>query len=153
VHGVRWEGEALSLIAEWYTGSWRNWEAIARVNPGLDPNRIRIGDRILIPEGLLKKREPMPPDFLPSSPVSRTAAPPSPARGPPEKPEEGEIPDAPGSDDSPTAAAERIELFGPAEATGDRAPVPDEMDLFGPMEIAGRGARIPEETELFGPVE
>ncbi len=66
VHTVRWPGESLSLIAKWYTGSYKNWKALAEANPKLDPNRIRIGENIVIPEKLLKTRKQMPRDFVPS---------------------------------------------------------------------------------------
>lgn len=64
VHTVRWSGETLSVIAKWYTGKFENWRALVKVNPKLNPNRIFIGSKILIPEDLLKNREPMPQDFL-----------------------------------------------------------------------------------------
>jgi hypothetical protein len=66
-HRVKWPGESLSIIAKWYTGDSTNWKALAKANPDLNPNLIRIGDRILIPESLIENEEPMPRDFLPSS--------------------------------------------------------------------------------------
>jgi hypothetical protein len=63
-HEVRWSGETLSHIALWYTGSQNNWQKIARANAGLKPIRISIGERILIPEELLKTRKPMPREYL-----------------------------------------------------------------------------------------
>jgi hypothetical protein len=64
LHSVRWQGETLSLIAQWYTGSWKNWRALADANRAIDPNRLAIGDRVLIPEGLLKNRKPLPRDLV-----------------------------------------------------------------------------------------
>ncbi len=64
VHRTQWQGETLSIIAKWYTGKFKNWKAIAKANPKLKPNRILIGDRIHIPEDLLKTRKPMPKEFL-----------------------------------------------------------------------------------------
>jgi len=64
VHPVKWEGETLSILAKWYTGSLDNWKAIAKVNPVLDPNRIIIGNEIRIPTSLLITRNPMPKSFL-----------------------------------------------------------------------------------------
>lgn len=64
LHTVRWSGETLSIIAKWYTGNPENWEALTKANPGLKPNRIFIGNKILIPADLLKTREPMPKGFL-----------------------------------------------------------------------------------------
>ena len=59
-HTVRWPGESLSLIASWYTGSSENWRKLAKVNPRLNPNRIKGGNVIMIPSGLLKTRVPLP---------------------------------------------------------------------------------------------
>ena len=66
VHTVRWPGESLSLIAKWYTGGYSNWRKIADANPKLDPNLIRIGDKIVIPQEILKTKKPMEKDFIPS---------------------------------------------------------------------------------------
>lgn len=63
VHTVRWPGETLSIIAKWYTGKLTNWEILAKANPGLDPNRIRPGDEIRIPKGLMTTSDPMPRDY------------------------------------------------------------------------------------------
>jgi hypothetical protein len=59
-HTVRWPGESLSLIASWYTGSSKNWRKLAKANPGLNPNRIKGGNVIVIPSFLLKTRVPLP---------------------------------------------------------------------------------------------
>ena len=67
-HKVRWEGEMLMYISQWYTGTTANWREIAAANPGLDPKRIRIDDVINIPEELIKIRTPMPRDYLSSYP-------------------------------------------------------------------------------------
>jgi hypothetical protein len=64
VHKVRWEGETLSLIAKWYTGSQENWKVLAKDNPWLEPNDISTGHRIFIPRNLLKTKQPMPHDFV-----------------------------------------------------------------------------------------
>jgi hypothetical protein len=64
VHKVRWPEETLSHIAKWYTGTVKNWKAIAKVNPELDPKKIDTGDTIFIPEDLLISRKPMPLYFL-----------------------------------------------------------------------------------------
>ncbi len=132
VHVVRWKGETLSLIAQWYTASWQNWKVIARANPGIDPDRIAIGNRIQFPESLLKRREPLPFDFVP----------PSPGRTRPKK-----------TGGETTTVTGEIELFGPTETTGGDAPTPEGIELFEPAEIAGKPAEIPGETGLFGPME
>ena len=59
-HRVKWSGETLSLIAKWYTGSYGNWKAIAQVNPGLNPNRIEVGDIINIPPEMMKTQKALP---------------------------------------------------------------------------------------------
>ena len=64
VHTVRWSGETLSVIAKWYTGRFDNWRALVKANPKLNPKRMFIGSKILIPEDLLQNREPMPKEFL-----------------------------------------------------------------------------------------
>ena len=59
-HTVRWPGESLSLIAKWYTGSYKNWKKLARANPRLNPNVIKTGQVISIPAAMLRTREPLP---------------------------------------------------------------------------------------------
>lgn len=59
-HKVQWPGETLSLIAKWYTGRYGNWKALAKVNPGLNPNRIVAGNIINIPTEMMKSKEPLP---------------------------------------------------------------------------------------------
>ena len=63
-HRVRWPGESLSIIAKWYTGEFNNWKTLADFNPKLKPDRIWVGQEILVPESLLKTREPMPKSFV-----------------------------------------------------------------------------------------
>lgn len=60
VHQVRWRGETLSLIAKWYTGHYGNWKALARANPGLNPNRIVLGNRIHIPPKIMQTQKRLP---------------------------------------------------------------------------------------------
>jgi hypothetical protein len=60
VHKIVKPGENLTNISRWYTGSGDNWSRIVEANPLIDPSRIKIGDAILIPESLVKRREPMP---------------------------------------------------------------------------------------------
>lgn len=59
IHTVRHPGESLSLIADWYTGSWKNWPRIAAVNPGLSEKRLKLGSSIRIPEGLIRRTVPL----------------------------------------------------------------------------------------------
>jgi hypothetical protein len=98
MHTVRWPGESLSIIAKWYTGDFENWRVLAHANPGIDPNLIFVGNKIRIPENLLKTRKPIPERFV-------TGFGPKPRRKelPPETP-----PPAPSEDE------EEI-LFGPKQ--------------------------------------
>jgi hypothetical protein len=59
-HTVRWRGESLSLIAQWYTGRFENWKALAQTNPNLNPNRIMVGNLIYIPREMMNTKEPLP---------------------------------------------------------------------------------------------
>ena len=102
-HRVRWPGENLIRISRWYTGSGNNWLLIVDANPSIDPRRIKIGDSILIPESLLRTREPMPIDHLPTGVGEKKESPaPTPASSPPSK---------------------DVELFGPigTETPSDRS--------------------------------
>ena len=67
-HTVKWSGETLFIIAAWYTGDRENWKALAeavmQANPNANIHRIFVGNKILIPESLLKVRDPMPKDFV-----------------------------------------------------------------------------------------
>jgi hypothetical protein len=60
VHQVKWRGETLSLIAKWYTGHYGNWKALARANPGLNPNHITLGNRIHIPPEMMQTKKRLP---------------------------------------------------------------------------------------------
>ncbi|MGD2187912.1 MAG: LysM domain-containing protein, partial [Desulfobacterales bacterium] len=66
-HKVQWPGETLSLIAKWYTGHYGNWKALAKANPGLNPNRIAIGNIINIPTEIMKLKEPLPRKYVAKS--------------------------------------------------------------------------------------
>jgi hypothetical protein len=94
MHRVQWPGESLSIIAKWYTGKTANWKSLAEYNGLTDPNRIRIGDPVRIPESWLRTREPMPRAFVEQ-----------------EAPEAGKIPDH--STPSPPPPDDTPELFGP----------------------------------------
>ena len=63
-HTVRWPGESLSVIAKWYTGNGENWKILARANPELEPDRIRVGETIRIPENIMQTKKPLPQGFL-----------------------------------------------------------------------------------------
>jgi hypothetical protein len=63
-HKVRYPGESLSVIAEWYTGDVENWRYLAKANPKLDPEGIEIGATVLIPGNLLHTKKAMPKEFV-----------------------------------------------------------------------------------------
>jgi LysM repeat protein len=63
-HKVRYHGESLSVIAEWYTGDVENWRYLAKANPKLDPDRITVGTTVLIPKKLLHTKKAMPKEFV-----------------------------------------------------------------------------------------
>lgn len=63
-HKVRYSGETLSIISQWYTRDAENWQALAKSNRQLDPDHIKIGTIIKIPEKLLYTNKPMPKSFV-----------------------------------------------------------------------------------------
>lgn len=65
LHEVKYSGETLGLISRWYTGETDNWALIAESNPGLNPNRIFIGQFISIPEALVTRTESLPKRLVP----------------------------------------------------------------------------------------
>jgi hypothetical protein len=67
IHQVSYSGETLALIASWYTGKSTNWTLIRDANPGIRPQRINLGQRIVIPGNLVSERSPMPKKFVQDS--------------------------------------------------------------------------------------
>lgn len=59
-HTVKTQGETLFAIAAWYTGQGMNWKQLVDANPGLNPNKMKIGDVIHIPRRLVLRVDPMP---------------------------------------------------------------------------------------------
>jgi hypothetical protein len=113
VHKVRWSEETLSHIAKWYTGTVKNWKAIAKVNPELDPKKIDTGDTIFIPEDLLISRKPMPLSFVHRSihkTVKQTLSPDKTAR-----PSDSPKLFGPIYTESPPVKSDAAKLFGPVE--------------------------------------
>lgn len=96
-HIITRQGENLTTISMWYTGSGKNWLRIAEVNSLIDPRRIRIGDEILIPENLLITRETMPIDYLELIAENEVVVSQSPAPT------------------APTPPPAEVELFGPID--------------------------------------
>jgi LysM repeat protein len=101
IHTVKWPNESLSIIAAWYTGKVDNWKLLAQVNPDLDPNRIYIGDKIRIPEELMKTHEPPTRKFVDS--LVRKSVKKAPTAT--EKPASGGAP--------PASQEPEIKLYGP----------------------------------------
>jgi hypothetical protein len=62
-HRIRWSGETLSMISKWYTGRYNNWKILVNHNPEINPKRIRLGQKIYIPNNILKTRKPLPQKF------------------------------------------------------------------------------------------
>jgi hypothetical protein len=57
-HTIVYSGETLAEIALHYTGRATNWMAIMDANPGIRPERLRIGQVILIPRQLVVNERP-----------------------------------------------------------------------------------------------
>lgn len=60
-------GETLAVISQWYTGKPTNWAAIKGANPGLNPNKLRLGQVVIIPGDMVIRREPIPRSFMKAS--------------------------------------------------------------------------------------
>lgn len=130
-HNVRWPGETLSVIAKWYTGTVKNWKALANANPTLNPKKIVVGDTILIPENLLTSRKPMPFSFLKSS---------------------GRKKDIRSSSSIQTSVkSDSPKLFGPVESD-QTSTTSDSPKLFGPAE-PDQTSTTSDAIELFSPIE
>ena len=71
-HTVKYPGETLSIIAGWYTGRTDNWRRIVDANPGLKPEKIRLGQLIMVPMEIVVQEQPLTADavrkFRPSAP-------------------------------------------------------------------------------------
>ncbi len=73
-HEVKYSGETLGLIARWYTGRTDNWKRIADVNSSIKPQRISIGDIILIPMDIVSQSDPLPKKAVRSARRARPAS-------------------------------------------------------------------------------
>jgi len=131
LHEVRWPEETLSHIAKWYTGTVKNWKAIAKANPELDIKKIDIGDTISIPEDLLTSRKPMPHSFVRS--VGRKKSTPL------------------SSSNKTSTPFESPKLFEPIESEPSIIET-DEAKLFGPVETQQSSTK-PDAAKLFDPIE
>ena len=116
IHKVRWPRETLFSISRWYTGSGNNWHQLAAANPTVRPQAIHIGDVILIPEELLKRRLPMP------QPISK----PKPANSE-KKPSANQNP-------APEPKTEAFKLYGPIDRNPQAAEPKSNSELPVPLE-------------------
>jgi hypothetical protein len=57
LHIVKSPRETLGLIAEWYTGNFSNWTAIANYNGKAGSSIVRLGEKIFIPQELLVRED------------------------------------------------------------------------------------------------
>ena len=63
-HIVKYKGETLATIAGWYTGKTKNWEQLAKINKLQDPGKIEIGQKIFVPNSILKRFNPLPEEMI-----------------------------------------------------------------------------------------
>lgn len=61
-HVVRYKGETMAAIVEWYTGSVDNWRAVAQLNADVtSPNApLKIGREVKLPGELVTRQDPLP---------------------------------------------------------------------------------------------
>ena len=61
VHSVKFRGQTLGQIVEWYTGSYDNWRKVARANDLAVPNdQLKVGREVKIPAELVVRQDPLP---------------------------------------------------------------------------------------------
>jgi hypothetical protein len=61
LHVVKFRGETLGQITEWYTGRFDNWRTVARANDLAEPHEIlSIGREVRIPSQLVMRRDALP---------------------------------------------------------------------------------------------
>ena len=99
-HTVRQPGEKLSAIAGWYTGDAKNFKALAKANPDIDPEFLLVGNEIFIPAEMLKTRKPL-------HEKSIQVLAPEPAQKPAESKAAAAVP--------PVPKPKKIQLFGPKQ--------------------------------------
>lgn len=62
-HTARWTWETLDYVAEWYTGDAKNSKKLTEINPYVNPRKIVVGSKVVIPVSLLTTSEPLPQNF------------------------------------------------------------------------------------------
>jgi len=61
IHVVKFPGQTLGRLAEWYTGAYENWPRLARANGEPVPNSVlSVGREIKIPSELMVREDPPP---------------------------------------------------------------------------------------------
>jgi hypothetical protein len=128
-HTVKWPGETLSHIAQWYTGKVQHWETIAAHNRTIDLNTLRKGEIVLIPESILITRNAMPADIVQP-----------PAKNPKPKPKIVKTAPKP-RPIAPPDITEQFNLLDPVEVVSAPRPTPPNAESPGGEEI-----------ELFQPI-
>jgi hypothetical protein len=89
IHEVKFRGQTLGQIAEWYTGSFDNWRKLARANDIPVPNvALKVGREVKIPSELVVRQDPLPEPKRKH--VVRSAPPRRTAKEPAEAPEASE---------------------------------------------------------------
>ncbi len=68
-HTVKYQGETLAGISAWYLGDLKRWKEIVAANPGLKPERMKIGDVIKVPASGAVRRDPLPKPKVSKKPV------------------------------------------------------------------------------------
>ncbi|MFN8389666.1 MAG: LysM peptidoglycan-binding domain-containing protein [Bdellovibrionota bacterium] len=116
-HRVSYSGETLALIASWYTGKSTNWTLIRDANPNLRPERINIGQRILIPANLVTEHNPMPKKFVQDSLAKVRSS----------KPAADDTPAAPTDNGTPDFVPDKAPVGNTGSAP--KAPPPTEEDI------------------------
>ena len=67
------EGDTLSDIAKKFYGSRKQWIAIAKANPTVDPTRLKVGQKIRLPESEAIDQPTEPQDSTPTPPPAAPA--------------------------------------------------------------------------------
>ncbi len=75
IHKVSFSGETLAMIANWYTGKSSNWKLIIEANPKIKPEKIALGQEIIIPGKLIIQRNPLTKKFVQESFAKRKLLP------------------------------------------------------------------------------
>lgn len=119
-HIVKYSGESLSIIANWYTGKSSNWQAVLDANPDLkSPQKLKLGSTIIVPADLVIQRAP-----LPKSSVTKFSPKATPT--PNAAPAEPNVTAAPAAPSEPTAAPEAADT--PAASKPEQSPAPEVTD-------------------------